>query len=50
MDEGAKAGVGLVVTRCDVPPFFQALDTVLDEMPPFVHLGVVWDGRFAILL
>src|SRR5215470_8393374 len=50
MDEGAKAGVGLVVTGCDAPPFFQTLDAVLDEMPPFVHLGVVGDGRFTILL
>ena len=50
MDESTKACVGLVVARCDAPPFFQALDAVLDEMPPFVHLGVMGDGRFAILL
>src|SRR5689334_10418806 len=47
---GAPLTVGLVVTRCDAPPFFQTLDTVLYEMAPFVHLGVVGDGCFAIFL
>lgn len=50
MDESGEALIGLVVARCDTPPFFQALDAILDQMPPFVHLGVMGDGRFAILL
>lgn len=34
-----------VVARCDAPPFFQTLDAVFDQMPPFVHLAVMEDGR-----
>lgn len=47
--ESTKAGVGLVVAQCNASPFFQTLDTVLDEMP-FVYLDVVGDGCLAIPL
>lgn len=48
MDEGAEAGVGLVVARGDPPPFLEPLDAILDEMTPFVHLDVMGNGRLAV--
>jgi hypothetical protein len=50
MDGGREAPIGFVVTRCDAPELLEPLETVLNEMPPFVHLGVVRNGRFAIRL
>jgi hypothetical protein len=50
MDESGEAFICLVIACGDAPPFLEALDAVLDQMAPLVHLGVVGNGRFAILL
>jgi hypothetical protein len=50
MDGGSKAYVSFIVAGGDAPELLEPLKTVLDEMSPFVHLGIVRDGRFAICL
>jgi hypothetical protein len=50
MGGGSEAGVSFVVAGGDAPELLEPLETVLDEMPPFVHLDVMWDWRFAISL
>jgi hypothetical protein len=48
VDHGSEARVGLLVARGDAPKFLEPLEAVLDEVPPFIHLGVMGDRRFAI--
>src|SRR5262245_19238407 len=50
MDGGSVAGRGLVVARGDAPELLEPLKAVLDEVAPLVHLGVMRDRRFAVLL
>jgi hypothetical protein len=50
VDCGGEAGVGFVVAGSDAAKLFEALEEVLDQVAPFVDLGVVRDGRFAIYL
>jgi hypothetical protein len=47
-NRGGEAGVCFVVARSDAAEFLEALEEVLDEMPPFVHFGVIGNGRFAV--
>jgi lysophospholipase L1-like esterase len=48
MDGCGEAGVSFVVSGGDAAEFLEALDAILDEMAPFVHLGIVIDARFAV--
>jgi hypothetical protein len=41
----SEAGVGFVVAGGDAAELFEALEEVLDQVAPFVDLGVVGDGR-----
>ena len=50
MDDSAEARVGLIVAGSDAAEFFEALEEVLDQVPPFVHLTVVEDRRLSICL
>lgn len=48
MDDSSEAGVCLVVASCEATELFEALEAVLDEMAPFIHVLIVRDGHFAI--
>jgi len=48
MDRPGITRVGFVVAGGDAPELLDPLEEILDEMPPFVHLGVVWDRCLAI--
>jgi hypothetical protein len=48
VDCRSEARIGFVVSGGDATELLDPLEEVLDEMPPFVHLGVVWDWRFAV--
>ena len=50
MDGGGEALIGFVVRCRDAPELLEPLEAVLDEMSPFVHLGVVRNGGFAVRL
>ena len=50
MDDGSEACVGLVVARRDATELFEPLEAIFDQMPPLVHVGVVRDGRLAVVL
>jgi hypothetical protein len=50
VDGGGEAGIGFVIASGDAAELLEALEEVLDQMAPFVHLGVVRDGRGAIRL
>ena len=50
MDDSAEARVSLIVAGSDAAEFFEALEEVLDRVPPFVHLMVVEDRRLSICL
>src|SRR3984893_834973 len=50
VDGGGEAGIGLVVARGDAAELFEPLEAILDEMPPLVHVGIVRDGRLAVVL
>jgi hypothetical protein len=50
VDGGGEARIGFIVTGSDAPKLLEPLKAVLDEMPPFVHLKIVWDGSFPISL
>ena len=40
MDHGGEALIGLVGAHCDAFELLELAEEVLDEMAPFVHLGV----------
>jgi hypothetical protein len=42
--------LAVTVAGGDAPELLDPLEEVLDEMAPLVHLGVVWDRRFAVRL
>jgi hypothetical protein len=48
VDGGGEARIGFFVTGSDAPKLLEPLKAVLDEMPPFVHLKIMWDGSFPI--
>jgi hypothetical protein len=50
MDGGSKACISFIASGGDAPELLEPLESVLDEMSPFVHLGIMRDGRFAISL
>jgi hypothetical protein len=50
MDGGGEALIGFIVTCRDASVLLEPLEAVLDEMSPFVHLGVVRNRGFAVRL
>src|SRR5262245_38674385 len=50
MDGGGEARIGFIVTGSDAPKLLEPLEAVLDEMPPFVHLKIMWEGSFPVSL
>jgi len=50
IDHGSEAAVGLVVTRGDTAELLESLETVLDEMTPFVHLLIVGNNGPSVCL
>ena len=50
MDHGSEACVGFVVARCGSSKFLEALEEVLNEVSPLVHLDVMRDRCLAICL
>jgi len=50
MDGRSEACVGFVVTGGDAAEFLEPLETVFDQVPPFVHLAVMRNGRRSIRL
>src|SRR5512144_3283761 len=49
-DDSAEARISLIVAGSDAAEFFEALEEVLDQVPPFIHLTVVEDRRLSICL
>ena len=49
-DDRSEACVSFLVAGANAPAPLEPLETVLNEMPPFVHLGVMRNGHFAIRL
>jgi hypothetical protein len=51
MDHGLEALVGFVGAHGDAFEFLEFTEEVLDQMTPFVHLGVDWerDGAARVL-
>ena len=47
MDHGLEALVGFVGAHGDAFEFLEFTEEVLDEMTPFVHLGVDWERHAA---
>ena len=47
MDDSSEARVGLVVAGGEAAEFLEALETVLDEVAPLIHVLVVRDRGFA---
>ena len=44
VEDGSKTSIGLFVAGCDASKCLEAAEQVLDEMAPFVHLGVMRDA------
>src|SRR5919109_3633304 len=47
IDQGGKAFICFLVARGDAPKLLQGTEEVFEEMTPFVHLEVAWDGLFS---
>jgi hypothetical protein len=45
VEGGSEACVGLVVACSDATELLEALEAIVDEMAPLVHIGIVWDHR-----
>jgi hypothetical protein len=45
MDDGVEAMVGFVGAHGDAFEFLEFAEEILDQMTPFIDLGIEWNGR-----